>query len=153
MNLSLEILTTNPNSLSQLLETYENDLLGYEKNLTMSGKTLEFCLKEQATWTAYYSERKSEIKTIVAHVENQIKSIRARLYVQYNEMYNPALGDRAIEKYIDREEEYITAYRSLLECQEILSKYDMLLDAFNRRGFALRDITSLRIASLNESVL
>lgn len=153
MNLNIQVLSKDIKSLPQILEHYENDLMGYENNITMAGKTIEFCLKEQATWTAYYSERKSEIKTLVNYIESQIKHVRGSLYVQYNEMYNPALGDRAIEKYIDREEEYISLNRLLLECQELLTKYDMLLDAFNRRGFALRDITSLRIASLNETVL
>lgn len=136
-----------------VLFDYEDKLVGYENNIQIKGKTLEQALKEQASWYAYYNERRIELNSIVKYLDQQLKKIRAELYVQYNENYNPALTDRAIEKYIDRENTVLNMNRIILEAQEIIEKYDMILDAFNRRGFALRDITASRVNDIHNSSL
>ncbi len=143
----------NKQNIELIVNNYESDLLNYEDNLTMIGKTIEYCLKEQPRWTAYYAERKVEIKSVVAWLESQTKKVRSRLYVEYHENYSIALGERVIEKYIDREDEYLNYNSYLLEFQEILGKYEMLLDAFNKRGFALRDIVQSRINSIQHDIL
>lgn len=143
----------NMSNLSDLLDQYTADLASYAQNLTIAGKTLETALKEQATWSAFYGERSVELGIIVKYLEGQIKKIRAKLTVQYNENYNPALSERMTDKYIDREDDYLDMNELLLEVQELLDKYKMVLDAFNRRGFALRDITLCRVHELHESTL
>jgi hypothetical protein len=146
-------LRKTPTIAKQILREYEQNLIGYENNLTIKNKTLEFALKEQATWVAFYSELKSELKTLVQYMEMQTNKVRSELYVRYNENYNPVLGDRAIEKYIDREDEYLTQWELYAEFKELLDKYDLVIDAFNRRGFALRDITASRIAQVHDITL
>lgn len=143
----------NNSNIVNIIEEYEQMLVGYEEHLQIKSKTLEVALKEQASWTAYYNERKAELKTLVNYLELQINKIRSELYVQYNENYNPALSDRAIEKYIDREPNYLNMWELQAEVKELLDKYDMVVDAFNRRGFALRDITASRIAMIHDNTL
>lgn len=153
MSSLIKAIGTNYKNIPTLLQVYDNDLLGYENNLTMKGKTLEHSLKEQASLVAYYAERKVELKTILSYLETQTKQVRALLYVQYNEQYSRSLGDRAIERYIDREEKYVEICNYVIEVEEVLEKYTMLIDAFNRRGFALRDITAARINLINDVTL
>lgn len=140
-------------NLAELLEQYETDLIPYAANLTISGKTLETALKEQATWSAFYGERAVELGVIVKYMEVQIKKVRGKLFIQYSENYSIALGERVIEKYIDREEDYLDMHEMLLEVVELLDKYKMVLDAFNRRGFALRDITTSRVNEIHQVAL
>lgn len=135
------------------IERYENDLSTYQENLTISGKTLERALKEQPTWSAYYGERLVELNTVVKYLEGQVKMVRGRLTAQYNENYNPSLSERMMDKYIDREQEYLSIYDLLLEVKEIQGKYELVLEAFNRRGFALRDITLARVNEIQEASL
>lgn len=130
-----------------IIEKYEKDLSAYKDNLAVSGKTLERALKEQPTWSAYYGERLCELNTLVKYMETQVKCVRGKLTVQYNENYNPSLSERMMDKYIDREEDYLLMYDFMLELKEIKDKYELVLDAFNRRGFALRDLT---LAMVNE---
>jgi len=140
-------------NIINIIDEYEQYLIGYEDNLQIKTKTLEYALKEQASWTAYYGERKNELKTIVNYLDTQVNKIRSTLYAQYNETHSRALTDRAIEKYIDREPEYISMWELHAEVKEVLDKYEMVLDAFNRRGFALRDITAGRIAMIHDITL
>lgn len=140
------------NVVNVLIE-YDDQLMGYEDNLRVKGKTLEYALKEQASWYAYYNQRRIELKTIISFLELKLKKIRGEFYVQYNENYNPKLGDRAIDRYIDREPEVEKMNLFLLEAHEILERYDMILDAFNRRGFVLRDVTASRVNEVYDSSL
>jgi hypothetical protein len=141
----LDELGPNNTGLLQLLEKYEDDLSQYEKDLTLKGKLLGFALKEQPTRSAYYNDRAIELSTLVKHFELQVKKVKSSLTRQYNENYNPALSDRMLEKYIDGEESYLSMNSLLLEVKELASKYEMVVEAFNRRGFALRDLTLCHI--------
>lgn len=150
---AIGLLNGNLNQLLDVISQYETDLNEYEQHLTLKGKTLEYALKEQPTWSAYYGERAVELSTLVKHLEVQIKRVRGKLTVQYNENYNPSLSERMTEKYIDRESEYLSIYELYLEVKELLDKYEMILESFNRRGFALRDITAAKINSVNLDTL
>lgn len=134
-------LGTNMKGLPKLLEQFDRDLVNYEQNLRIKGKLLGEALKEQPTWSAYYGERAIELSTLTKYIESQIKKIRSGLVRTYNENYNPALSERMLEKYIDGEETYLSMNTLLLEVKELCSKYELLVEAFNRRGFALRDVT------------
>lgn len=140
-------------NIVNIIDEYEQYLIGYENNLQIKTKTLELALKEQASWVAYYGEKKNELKTIVNYLDIQLNRVRSVLYAQYNEAHSRALTDRAIDKYIDREPEYIAMWELHAEVKEVLDKYEMILDAFNRRGFALRDLTASRIAMVNDYTL
>lgn len=146
-------LNGNLTQLPDIILKYETDLNEYDQHLTIKGKTLEYALKEQPTWSAYYGQRAVELSTLVKYLESQVKRVRGVLTVQYNENYNPALSERMTDKYIDRENEYLSIYELYLEVKELLDKYEMILEAFNRRGFALRDITAAKINSVHLDTL
>lgn len=149
----LHRLGANLVNISSIIEQYENDLDSYENNLKIKGKTLETALKEQPTWSAFYGERAIELNTLVKFLDAHVKKVRGGLTVQYNENYNPALSDRMMEKYIDREQSYLDINELLLEVKELADKYSLILDSFNRRGFALRDITQAKINSIQMDTL
>lgn len=121
--------------------------------LKIKGKTGAEALKDQTAWPIQYGVRKAELDKLVKFVELQIDSCRGRHYKKYTENYSRVLGDRAIEKYIDHEDEYIKLYEIYLELQELREKYIAICDAWDKRGFALRDWTQLRIAELQETVI
>ncbi len=139
--------------IPRIVEKYENDLSAYKENLAITGKTLERALKEQPVWSAYYGERLCELNTLVKYMETQVKRVRGVLTVQYNENYNPSLSERMMDKYIDREQEFLSMHDLLLELKEIKEKYELILDAFNRRGFALRDLTLAMVNEIQEASL
>ncbi len=143
----------NLENLPNVLIDFEEILIGYENNIQVKGKTLEMALKEQASWYSFYNQNRLELNTIISYLESKLKRIKAKFYIQYNENYNPKLGERAIEKYIDSEQDVQHMQDLILECQNLLDKYDMILDAFNRRGFVLNNITACRVNEVHESTL
>lgn len=145
----IDKLGNNLTELPSLIKQYEHDLSNYASTLSISGKTLEQALKEQATWSAYYGERASELGIIIKYIESLSKKVRGTLFVKYNENYSRQLGERVVEKYIDREEDYHDIHVVSLEVQELHDKYKSVLDAFNRRGFALRDLTTAKVNDIH----
>jgi hypothetical protein len=149
----IDKLGNNFSKLPQLITQYEDDLSDFAEKLSISGKTLEQALKEQATWAAYYGERAAELGIIIKYIDMQTKRIRGSLFVKYTENYSRQLGERVVDKYIDREDDFVDMHVLSLEVQELAEKYKSVLDAFNRRGFALRDITAAKINDIHKDSL
>jgi hypothetical protein len=140
-------------NLPKLIGEYEDALSTIDDNLKLSGKTHDQALKEQATWPIYYSQRRAELKTLMKYLDAQVASVRGSFSRRYNENYSTKLGERMMERYIDNEEAYVKMYELYLEVAELHDKFDAAVDAFDKRGFALRDITAARVAQIQSALL
>jgi len=139
--------------IPEVLAEYEAAYEDYKKNLDLEGKSLENANKENPAWQAYYDERRIELKTLVDYMEAQVQRVRGRLFKSYTETHQRELTDRAKDKYIDNEDAYLTVYEIYLEVREMYNKYQAVVDAFTSRGYALNNITKIRVAALEDVVL
>jgi len=140
----------NFEGLPTIFDRYEAALQGYNDNLKIKGKNLEHANREQPSWYSYYDERRIELYTLVKHFEGQLDRVRGKLFKTYTETYSRELSDRAKDKYIDNEESYLNMLEIYLEVKELYNKYEMVVEAFRTRGFALNNITKIRVASLED---
>lgn len=140
-------------NLPKLIGEYEDALEGIENNLKLGGKTHDKALQEQATWPIYYAQRRAELKTLMKFIDAQVSSVRGSFSRRYNENYSTKLGERMMERYIDNEEGYLKVYELYLEVAELHDKFDAAVDAFDKRGFALRDLTAARVAQIQSALL
>lgn len=135
------------------LAEYEDDVLAAAGRLTFKGKTLEAANKEQVTWLAYYDERRVELKTFVKRLNMHVEQERGKLFQLYTENYSRVLSDRAKDKYIDRDPEYIAAQEKLIEVEEMYEKFAAVVEAFKARGFALRNLVEIKVNQIEDSTL
>lgn len=140
-------------NLPVLIAEYEDAFKEIEQNLTIKGKTLEAALKEQSTWPIYYDARRAELKTLLKYLDGQVSRVRGQLTKRYKENYSRDLGERQLNSYIDQEEEYLRIYELYLECEELYEKYAAAVEAFSKRGFALRDLTLARVNQIQDALL
>ena len=133
-----------------IMAGYAKELGEAEDRLKVKGKNLEDANKEQAAWRYFYDVRKAELGALVEYFETQKNKIRSRLF-KGMENYPRDLSDRAKDKYIDHEQDYLTIVETYLEVKEMYDKYSALVGAFEARGFALRNITEIRIHSLENT--
>lgn len=146
-------LGSNFANLPTLIAEYEDALELAREILPVHNKTLEKALKEQCAYIVYFDERRAEIKTLVKHMTIQVAKVRGGLVRKFNEGHNRSLGERMINSYIDNEDSYIQVHELLLEIEELYDKYVAVVEAFTKRGFALRDMTSARIADVHNTPL
>lgn len=140
-------------NLPDILATYDGELKNSEQDLTMKGKSLENANKENPSLYVYYDQRRLELKTLVDFMDNQVQRSRGRLFKTFTENNNRELSDRAKDKYIDGEQAYLDIYEIYLEVKDLYQQYESVVEAFKLRGYALKNITEIRVASLENVLL
>jgi hypothetical protein len=152
---ALDRIVGNIHRLPAVLEEYERglDQETVEANLAIKGKVLEVANTEQAGWLLYYSSRKAELYALLKWLEGQLSAVRGKHFRAYTEHYQRELSDRQKDKYIDNEQDVQVQLELYLTVKEMHDRYEAVVDAFQARGFALRNITELRIRSLEDSVI
>ncbi len=138
-----------PERIPDLLKIYEAEYDDFEERLRLEGKTLGVANRENASWMSYYDERRIEIRSVTKWLEIDLARVKAKLYKNLTEGYDVDLGQRDKETYIAGEQEYIVRKIALLEVQELYEKYESAVEAFRQRGYQLRNLTELKIASLD----
>lgn len=152
---ALDRLASNYELLPEILQEYE-DLIDEEavaKHLAIKGKVLESANTEQASWQFYYETRKAEVYAVVKWLEGKLAAVRGKHFKLYTEHYSRELNDRTKDKYIDNEEEVLNQLQIYLTFKELHEKYEAVCEAFRSRGFALRNITEIRIRSLEDTTI
>ncbi len=144
-------ITLLPDVLAEYEALIEEEAV--KANLFIKGKVLETANTEQSGWVFYYSSRKAEVYSIVKWLEAKLGAVRGKFFKQYTEHYTRELNDRTKDKYIDNEKEVLAQLELYLQVKELHEKYVAVCDAFTARGFALRNITELRIRSLEDSII
>lgn len=139
----------NYKNLGKILAPYITDLNNKDENIILKGKNLEFANKEQVAWISYYDERRIELETFVKFFNAELLNVRATLF-KAMEQYPRELSDRMKDKYIDGNDEYLKVYELYLSVKELYNHYVSIVETFKARGFALRNITEIRINSLED---
>lgn len=140
-------------NIPDILDRYEAALDGYEQALEIKGKNLEKANVENPSWLAYYDQRRIELNSIYKFVDMKLEEVKSKLWKAYTENYSRELTSRDKDQYIKRETSYLNVYQVLLTVEELQKKYTSVVEAFQARGYALRNITSIRVASMEDVVL
>jgi len=139
--------------LPDVLERYDVEYANYKEHINMKNKTLEQINMENPSWFAYYSERHTELKKILAYMEARVSQIRGVLYKGIKKGSNVSLGEREIQKYIDADEAYINVYILMLEVKELHDLFASAVENFRNVGYAMNNITRIRVAGLEDITL
>lgn len=134
--------------LPTILAEYDDYLENARSMLPIAGKTLATAQKEQCGGYAFFDERRAELKTLVKFMNAQVEKVRGELTRKYMGGSRD-MGERLIAKYIDSEPSYLSMYELLLEVEEVYDKYNAVVEAFTKRGYALKDLTAARIAEIH----
>lgn len=149
----LDDIVDDLSTLPDVLTTYEEliDEDAVASDLRIKGKVLETANTEQASLQYYYETRKAEVHAITKWLESQVSAIRGKHFKKYTEHYARELSDRQKDRYIDNEQDVLVQLELFYRAKELYEKYEAVCDAFRSRGFALRNITELRIRSVHDT--
>jgi hypothetical protein len=135
--------------LPDILDEYQTVLDQAKGHIQLSGKEIGLANVEQASWLAYYDERRAELRTLDKWLESEVNRVRGRLFKAITEHNARDLSDRAKEKYIDTEPAYQNMYAVYLEIHETYEQFIAIVDAFKARGYALNNLTRLKVAQVD----
>jgi len=139
--------------LNATIQEYEKTLEGATADIALKGKSLGDAQREQASLAYFYGVRKAELHVLHKRTEARVYAIRGRLHRWYKENDSHAASERQIDKYVDSNEEYLTAMDVLLWVEEIYKKFVEVDNAFEKRGFAIRDHTESRVKDVYRDVI
>lgn len=140
-------------NLPTVIAEYEEAFIDVKTHLKLTGKTLEQAQKEQGSWTIYYSSRRAELKTLLKYLDDLVSATRGNVTKRYVENYSRSVGERVLATFVDADPEYLKMRELYLEVEDLYNRYDAAVDAFERRGYTIRDITNARINNLHNSDL
>lgn len=127
-----------------ILEEYEAEFDEAIPRLQIKGKTLSAALTEQSSWMVYYDQRRIELRALNKWVEREIDRVRGKLWKQYTENVSISLNTKDKEQYINNESAYLNLHSIYLEVNELFEKYEVLIDGFKNRGFALNNLVKVK---------
>ncbi len=140
-------------NLPKVLAEYDSALDDVEDLIRIKGKKLEGANMENPTWQSYYDQKRIELKTLTDFFDMEVARVRGKMFRKYKENSNYTLNERETNQYINNEKAYLDVYQLYLEVKEMLDKYKAVVDAFTTRGYALNNITKIRVASLEDVIL
>lgn len=141
------------NAIDEIIADYQNRLTNYKEELSLEGKSLGEANKEQATLMVYYDQQRVELDAIIKMWESKMSFYKGILYKKFNENYSVVLSERGKDNYINHDKLYNNMLRRLIWLQEIHDKFKSVVECFKSRGFALRNITDLRIHELENNLI
>lgn len=151
--ISISQLGANYEKLIDILDPYDADIAAAADRLTFKSKTITEANKEQAVWPSYYDQRRAELQTLSKYFQQQVNKTRGLLFQKYTENHSRDLSERDKQKYIDKDDEFLTINELYLEVDEYYEKFKAIVEAFRIRGYALRNLVDIQINQLNDNLL
>jgi hypothetical protein len=139
-------------NLQPALDYYSIELIEAAKETKLSG-SLERNAQELSGSMAYRYDQLQEIEAILKYLNIQYDRLRSAQYKKYNEKYNRDLTDRAINNYIDGEQDIIDMAILVNDVALVRNRYLAITKGFEAKGFMIGHITRLRQAGLEDSAL
>jgi hypothetical protein len=135
--------------VSDAINYFENELLGAVDESKLTG-SLERHAQMLPGQTAYRFDQLQEIEAILKYVTILHDRVRAIEYKKFNEHYNKDLNDRAINQYIDGQQDVIDMMILINDVALIRNKYIALTKALDQKGWMISHITKIRCSGLED---
>lgn len=135
------------------LEIYEELLKAAESLFELEGKLLVDACKAHLSNLALYDTMYQECRTIELFLESKREEIEATLYKQYVETSQRQLSAKDLTMYIRGDPQVIEVIQVLLEVSHVKRQLEAVVEAFKTMGWSLSNITKLKVAQIEDTIL
>lgn len=139
--------------LPDILKAYQDEYDDCIDHQKLEGRTLGQISTENSAYGSYYAERASELKHLYDYMDMRKDEVIGKLYQGFKKGSNVALGEREILHYIKSDPEFIRVNIATLEVKELLDKFQAAVQTFKNIGYAMNNLTALRVAGLEDTML
>ena len=135
-----------------MVDHYNLELEQAQLETRISG-SLEKNAQDLPGVVSYRFGQLQEIEAVLKHLNVKYDRMRSNHYRRYLERYNRELSDRAIEKYIDGEQDIVDMSELINEIALVRNQYLGIIKALETKSFMVGHIVKLRVVGLNDSIL
>lgn len=138
--------------LPQIFENYEKSIVDAEVLFKLEGQHLELIMRNLPQHQTFYNKRAHDMKQVVKWLENYKAKVEAKFTRNYAQGQR-ALGAREITTFIAGEREIVELNQLIIEANLIHMKLDSIVEGFIQMGWMCTNITKLRVAELQETII
>jgi hypothetical protein len=153
MSKYLESIQEDFGNVEAVLQYYRKELSDIDSHIRLKGKQIDAACIEQAGWHSYYDSKRVELKAIHDYIEIKLASVHSLLWKKLTEKHSRDLTQKDKEIYIKQNTDFIDMEILLVHTKEVLDLYISAVDSFKYRGYALNNLTRLRIAEHEDWVI
>lgn len=156
MSLNLFALSTEPEKLGpELIQQFQEWSLEIEKAapiFDIQGERLEKIARDLPHHQFYYANLSQQAKALVKWLEINKAKIEARYLKNYANA-NRALGAREQAQYLQGEKDVVEQNQLITEANLRAQQLDEIVEALKQMGWMVGNITKLRVAELQETII
>ena len=138
--------------IPDMIEYYNKELDAAQKETRILG-SLEQQNQALPGQVSHRFNQLQDLESVLKFLNVRYDKMRSDHYRRYLERYNRELTDRSIEKYIDGEADIVGMLDVINEVALMRNKYLGIMKGFDMKSYSMGNITRLRIAGMNDSVL
>lgn len=142
----------NMAELPSAIEYFNNELINSQKESKISG-SLEKNAQDLSGIMTHRFGQLQEVEAILKHLNIRYDKMRSDHYRKYLERYNRELSDRAIEKYIDGEDDIVGMSTIINEVSLVRNRYLSLIKGLDIKQFQISNIVKLRVVGMENATL
>jgi hypothetical protein len=139
--------------VTDILIEYQTLVNNAEPLFQIEGKKLDSVCQVLPKNLYLYNRYFLDMKTLEEYLVIKRNQIQAKLWKKYVEGYPKALATKDIQNYILGDADYVALSRVIIEVQDLKEKFKAITEAFEQMNWQLSNITKLRIAEIQETIL
>lgn len=132
------------------VDFYEHELLTAKQEVKITGN-LEKAAAAMPGIVEHRYNQLQDIEAILEFLNIKQRKIRSTYFKKYLENYQRALSSRDVEKYVDGEDEVFDFELLINEFALLRNKWLGITKALETKGFAINNITRLRVAGIEDA--
>ena len=136
-----------------LLPKYEDKIAAAEPIFKLEGRRLEEILRTLPHHQSSYDQSYQELKGLEDWIINIKEKKVGKLWKKFNEGYSRQLSQKDISAYIAADQEIVDLNQILIEVVTLKNSFLAIVEALRQMGFTTGNITRLRVAELQETIL
>jgi len=141
-------------NLDTIIATYSSVLnRELEQDVNLKNKSIQLCNQEQPSLYSYYDQLRVEIEILNDFLEIRVKEAKMKAIRTILEKSDKTYSVSMLERMADDHPAYMQMQRKALKTKELYMKARSAVSSFEQRGYALNNITKIRVAAIQDTVI
>lgn len=150
----IDDLSEDLSNLDTIIATYTSVLnRELKQDVELKNKTIQLCNQEQPSLYSYYDQLRVEIEILNDFLEIKVKEAKMKAIRTILDKSDKTYSVSMLERMADDHPAYMQTQRKALKTKELYMKARSAVASFEQRGYALNNITKIRVAAIQDTVI